>query len=316
MILRVSLRDGLALIGWTRFVESSLPQKRLIKMRISIPSRFVNLVYLAKEIHEMKNFLRMATLGIMVVFGIQHLQAGILEDVMEGKARAVDLTYPLNEKNPYWPVGNYSPFKYEVIANIKKDMVFSGRYSTPEHLGTHLDAPNHFELNQPSVDQLPFEQLVGPAVLIDITDKSEHDPDYVLLSSDIEQWEKVHGQIPDGSVVLLHTGWSKRWHNFEEYKNKDMHGCMHFPGYSKESALFLVEKRRIRGIGIDTLSGDCGNCSAFQVHHVINRAGKFILENVANLDMLPPRGFTLVVAPIKIEGGSGGQCRIWALVPK
>lgn len=264
----------------------------------------------------MNIFVRTVTLGVMLIFWKPYLHAGILEDVMEGKASVIDLTYPLNEKNAYWPVGNYTPFRYEGIANIKKDMVSFGRYSTPEHLGTHIDAPNHFELNQASVDQIPFEQLVGPAVMIDITGKAGQDHDYVLLLSDIEQWEKTHGQIPDGSIVLLHTGWGKRWHNFEEYKNQDTAGFMHFPGYSKEAAVFLVEKRHVKGVGIDTLSGDCGNSSTFQVHHVMNRAGKFILENVANLDTLPPSKFTLIVAPIKIEGGSGGQCRIWALVPR
>lgn len=264
----------------------------------------------------MKMFLNVVVIGILFLSQESCLWAGILEDVMEGKASVVDLTYPLNEKNAYWPVGNYTPFKYEVIANIKKDMVFSGRYSTPEHLGTHIDAPNHFELNQPSVDQLAFEQLVGHAMVIDITDKTERIPDYTLSQSDILLWEKANGQIPDGSIVLLHTGWSKRWQNFEDYKNKDNNGMMHFPGYSKEAVSYLVEQRHIKGIGIDTLSGDCGNSSDFQVHHVINRAGKFILENVANLDKLPPKGATLIIAPIKIEGGSGGQCRIWALLPK
>lgn len=264
----------------------------------------------------MKIFLKIFMLGIMFFLQKQGLRAGILEDVMEGKASVIDLTYPLNEKNAYWPVGNYTPFKYEVIANIKKDMVFSGRYSTPEHLGTHIDAPNHFELNQHSVDQIPFEQLVGSAIIIDITDKTERNPDYALSQSDILSWEKTNGQIPNGSIVLLHTGWSKRWHNFEDYKNTDINGRMHFPGYSKEAASFLVEKRHIKGVGIDTLSVDCGNCSDFPVHHNINGAGKFILENVANLDKLPPKGATLIIAPIKIEGGSGGQCRIWAILPK
>lgn len=104
----------------------------------------------------MKMFLKIFMLGLLFCFQKQCLWAGILENVMEGKASVIDLTYPLNENNAYWPVGNYTPFKYEVIANIKKDMVFSGRYSTPEHLGTHIDAPNHFEFNQPSVDQIPL----------------------------------------------------------------------------------------------------------------------------------------------------------------
>lgn len=264
----------------------------------------------------MKLFLQMVAMGIMLFFQGKVLRAGILEDVTEGKASVIDLTYPLNERNAYWPVGNYTPFKYEVISNIKKDMVFSGRYSTPEHLGTHIDAPNHFGQNQYSVDQIPFEQLVGHAVVINVSDKTEKDADYALSLSDILLWEKSNGQIPDKSIVLVNTGWSKRWNNFEDYKNNDAYGRMHFPGYSKEAAFFLVEKRRIQGIGIDTLSGDCGNCSDFQVHHIINGAGKFILENVANLDKLPPKGATLILAPIKIEGGSGGQCRIWAILPK
>lgn len=254
--------------------------------------------------------------GIISFFSGLCLYAGVLESVMEGKTTVIDMTYSLNEKNAHWPIGQYTPFKYEVIATIRKDRVFSGRYSTPEHLGTHIDAPNHFEQNQPSVDQIPFEQLVGPAILVDIKEKVERDYDYTLTALDILQWEKINGQIPDGAIVLLYTGWGNRWNSFENYKNNDKNGQMHFPGYSKESATFLVEKRHVRGVGIDTLSGDCGASSDFQVHHVINGAGKFILENVANLDKLPSRGATLIIAPIKIEGGSGGQCRIWAILPK
>lgn len=264
----------------------------------------------------MRIFLQVFLSGILLFLHGHFLWAGILEDVMEGKASVIDLTYPLNEKNAHWPIGNYAPFKYEAIATIKKDKVFSGKYSTPEHLGTHIDAPNHFELHQPSVDQIPFEQLVGHAVVINITDKGEKNADYVLSASDILSWEKANGVIPNGSIVLLNTGWNKRWSNFEHYKNADECGRMHFPGYSREAASFLVEKREIKGIGIDTLSGDCGNCSDFAVHHMINGAGKFILENVANLDKLPPKGATLIIAPIKIEGGSGGQCRIWAVLPR
>jgi kynurenine formamidase len=261
-------------------------------------------------------FLRIFIFSILLLFQRYYLLAGILEDVMEDKASVIDLTYPLNEKNAYWPVGNYTPFKYEVIATIKKNKVFSGKYSTPEHLGTHIDAPNHFEQNQPSVDQIPFEQLIGPAVVINIIDKVAYNADYTLSLSDISVWEKTHGTIPDGAIILLNTGWSSRWDNFEDYKNSDKNGRMHFPGYSKDTARFLVEKRHIKGIGIDTLSADCGNCSDFAVHHVINGAGKFILENVANLDKLSPKGATLIIAPIKLEGGSGGQCRIWAILPK
>lgn len=264
----------------------------------------------------MKTFLRNLVLLIPFLFQGQVLCAGALEDVMNGNALVIDLTYPLNEENAYWPIGSYTPFTYEVIANIKRDKVLSGKYSTPEHLGTHIDAPNHFETNKPSVDQIPLEQLVGPAVVIDATEKTGRDADYAVSVSDVLLWEKANGSIPAGAIVLLNTGWSTRWNNFEDYKNNDKSGTMHFPGYSHEAARFLVEKRHIRGIGIDTLSGDCGASSDFKVHHIINGAGKFILENVANLDKLPPKGAILILAPIKIEGGSGGQCRIWAIVPK
>ena len=181
----------------------------------------------------MKIFLQMLTLGITLFSFGQGLWAGVLEDVVKGKATVIDLTYPLNEKNAYWPVGPYTPFKFEVIANLRKDKVFSGRYSTPEHLGTHIDAPNHFEEGLPSVDQIPFEQLIGPAVVINVTDKVEKDADYTLSPSDILLWEKDNGQIPEGAIVLLNTGWSKRWHDYDNYKNFDKKGSMHFPGYSK-----------------------------------------------------------------------------------
>ena len=103
--------------------------------------------------------------------------------------------------------------------------------------------------------------------------------------------------------------------DYDKYKNADDANKLHFPGYSAEAARFLVEKRNINGIGIDTLSADYGISTDFAVHHIINGTGKYILENVANLDKLPPRGATLIIAPIKIEGGSGGQARIWAILP-
>ncbi len=107
----------------------------------------------------------------------------------------------------------------------------------------------------------------------------------------------------------------KKWNDYDKYKNADENNKLHFPGYSEDAAIYLIEKRNIKGIGIDTLSADYGISSDFIVHHIINGEGKYILENMANLDKLPPNGATLVIAPIKIEGGSGGQTRIWAILP-
>ncbi len=238
-----------------------------------------------------------------------------LQQLFDGEMEILDLTYPLNDTSPYWPVENYVPFSLKTIATLKEDGVLSKSFTTPEHLGTHIDAPNHFEPNQPSVDQIPVKQLFAPGVVIDIAPQSEVNADYRMTTEDIKEWEKEHGRIPKNAVVMLHTGWGRFWKNFDRYKNQDVRGKLHFPGYSAEAAKFLVEHRKVRGIGIDTLSIDYGMSQDFIVHHIVNGAGKYGLENVAHLDRLPPRGFYLVIAPIKIETGSGGPARIFAVLP-
>lgn len=238
-----------------------------------------------------------------------------VERLFAGKLHVVDLTYPINEKNAYWPAPNYEPFRLKTIATLEKDGVLSKAFSMPEHLGTHLDAPSHFERGQKSVDQIDSRDLFAPGVMIDASGEVALDDDFLLAAEHIEAWEKVHGRIPDGAVVLLHTGWGRHWGNAMRYQNKDLQGRLHFPGYSPEAAKFLVEQRRVRGIGIDTLSIDRGLSKDFAVHHIVNAAGRYGLENVASLDELPPRGFSLVVAPIKIETGSGGPARVLAILP-
>lgn len=254
-----------------------------------------------------------------ILFSSYHSYTAIsstsFEDVANGNCTIIDLTYPLNKSNAYWPGPSYTPFTYNTVATLKENGVFSGTYSTPEHLGTHIDAPNHFEDNQPSVDKLNLETLIGPAIVIDISGQVENDADYELTVADISYWEESNGRIPGRSIILLNTGWWRRWDDYDKYKNADDVNKLHFPGYSSKAAAFLVEKREINGIGIDTLSADYGISTDFAVHHIINGAGKYILENLANLDKLPPSGITLIVAPIKIEGGSGGQARIWAILP-
>jgi kynurenine formamidase len=258
--------------------------------------------------------------GLIIMAICLSLQTGILnadtlENVIRGRQTVIDLTYPLNSKNAYWPGPSYFPFKYEPVATMERNRVFSGKYSTPEHLGTHIDAPNHFVAGKPSVDQIPLEKLVGPAVVIDVSSMVAKNDDYQLAEDEVLSWEKAHGKVPTGAIVLLNTGWAKRWTDYGEYKNADEKGRLHFPGFSEEAARFLTEERDINGIGIDTLSADYGSSTNFIVHRIINGAGKYILENVANLDKLPPSGAILIIAPIKIEGGSGGQARVWAILP-
>jgi kynurenine formamidase len=237
-----------------------------------------------------------------------------LSQLASGNARIVDLTYTLNEKTPYWPGANYQPFELRTIATLEKDGVLSKALTLPEHLGTHIDAPNHFEADRPSVDQIPPADLFAPGVVIDISPLAEQDPDYTLSREDVTRWEEEHGEVPPKAVVLVQTGWARFWTNYDRYKNQDVRGTMHFPGVSAEAARFLVDERNVRGIGIDTLSIDPGNSREFPVHHVLNGATRYILENVARLDELPPRGFYLIIAPIKVETGSGGPTRIFAVM--
>jgi len=244
------------------------------------------------------------------------LGSSLWEEIKNGKIQLVDLTHPLNEKNPFWPGPKYFPFKLKTIATLESDGVFSMSFCTPEHYGTHVDAPNHFGERLISVDQIDVEALFGPAIVIDVEKQVEKDYDYRLTIDDIKDWESKYGHIPKGAIVLMYTGWAKRWSDAEEYENMDDEGVMHFPGFSKEAVQFLVNERDIKAIGIDTLSVDYGPSKDFPVHHVSSEAGKYNLENVANLDKLPPLGATLIIAPIKIEGGTGGPARIFALLPK
>lgn len=239
----------------------------------------------------------------------------LLNKLSNGELQVIDLTHTLNNTSPYWPNEKGSPFVYDTIFSHKSGAPGMGAYSTPEHFGTHLDAPIHGGDNLKSVDQLTSNDLFGPAVVIDITKQSELNPDYELTKADILNWESIHGQLPKGVIVLLSTGWSKKWNDYEAYKNEDDQGKMHFPGYSVDAAQFLIDKRNIRGIGIDNMSIDPAQAKGFPVHSIVNGSGKFQLENVANVHLLPPTGTFLIVAPIKIQGGSGGQVRLFAVLP-
>lgn len=238
-----------------------------------------------------------------------------LNDVAAGRARIIDLTHVLNEKNAYWPGPGYEPFHLRTIATIEKDGVLSKAFSMPEHLGTHIDAPNHFETGQPDLASIAPGQFFAPAAVMDISARAEVDADTTLTLQDITEWEAAHGRVPDGAVILLHTGWGRFWNNYARYKNQDAMGKLHFPSYSAEAAEFLIHQRKAKGLGVDNLSIDRGISKDFAVHHIVNKAGRYGLENVAGLEKLPARGFFVIVAPIRIEAGSGGPTRILAILP-
>ncbi|MEZ6053311.1 MAG: cyclase family protein [Planctomycetaceae bacterium] len=243
-------------------------------------------------------------------------QATPIEAIADEQVQVIDLSYPLNSQTNFWPGDKYEPFTLETIATLEKDGVLSKAMRLPEHIGTHIDAPNHFEPNQPSVAEINPQDLIGPGVVIDISAQAETDADYGLSLKDIQSWEHEHGRIPDGAIVLLNTGWGRFWSQPERFQGRDVTGKLHFPSYTQEAARFLIHDRKARGLGVDTLSIDRGISKKFEVHHITNAATRYGLENIAHIERLPPRGFTLFVAPMKIENGTGGPARVFAILPK
>jgi kynurenine formamidase len=187
-----------------------------------------------------------------------------------------------------------------------------------EHGGTHIDAPIHFAEGRLAVDEIPLQKLIAPAIVIDVRTLVEENRDYRLAPRDIEMWEARNGIIPQGAVVLMLTGWGRGWPDKFRYLGSPTPSdakTLHFPGFSKEAAEFLVKERRVDGIGLDAPSIDYGPSQDFIVHQIINGANLYGLENIANLDKLPPKGAILVALPIKIKGGTGAPVRIIGILP-
>ena len=236
-----------------------------------------------------------------------------LRGVSDGSTRVVDMTYALNAQLPAWP-GDGRAFEAKVEATPEKDGYFARSFWTLEHYGTHMDAPAHFPPGKEFLDQIPVTHLFAPAVVIDVREEAAQDPDYRLRVMRVEKWEALYGRIPTGAVVLLRTGWASRWPDQARYRNMDSAGVMHFPGFSVEAAKLLIERGAV-ALGIDTLSIDYGPSKDFEVHRVTLPAGLYQLENLANMDQLPEAGAFLISAPIKLEGGSGGPVRVFAILP-
>ena len=224
----------------------------------------------------------------------------------------LDLTHPISESSPTWDDSE----KYTVRQTASHDShgYYARELTMPEHFGTHIDAPAHYVNGLWTVDQIPTERLIRPLAIIDVSKKAARNPDYQLTLDDVADWEDLHGHVPQGAVVLLRTGWGDRWNNVKSFRNADAHGVMHFPGFSLEAAQFLVEARFVVGIGTDTMSVDPGVSHDYAVHQYCSRHSVYHLENVANLEITPESGATLIVAPAKIENGSGAPARLMAML--
>ena len=237
------------------------------------------------------------------------------------RGRWIDLSHSFSEDTIYWPTacGFEKTVDFQGM-NPKGYFYASNSFRASEHGGTHIDAPFHFAEGKKTVDQIPVEQLIGPAVVVDVSDVALTTPDYLVSISDFEAWESRYGALPKGAIVILKTGFYQFWPDRERYmgtaeKGPEAVARLHFPGLGPEAAEWLVKERDIRAIGIDTPSIDYGQSTQFRTHRILSEANLPAFENVANLGALPARGFFLIALPMKIEGGSGGPVRIVAFLP-
>ena len=233
----------------------------------------------------------------------------------------VDLTYSFDSTTIYWPTA--SGFKLHVDAKGWQDGGYyyeANSFESAEHGGTHLDAPVHFAEGKWASDEIPLDRLIGPGVVIDISEKALADRDYLIRAMDLKAWEAEHGLLPEGSIVLFRTGYGQYWPDRVQYMGTDIRGAegvaaLHFPGLDSDAAVWLREQRRVRAVGIDTPSIDYGQSTRFEAHQELFAGNIPVFENVANLDALPILNFNVIALPMKITGGSGGPLRIIAIVP-
>ena len=183
-----------------------------------------------------------------------------------------------------------------------------------EHAGTHLDAPIHFSEAGATAEKIPADSLVVPLAVVDVAAKAAQNPDYQLSRSDLAAWETAHGRLPDGCCVAMHSGWARYATDAAKFTGKDAAGVFHFPGFDPDASAWLLKERQVAGIAVDTLSLDHGPSKDFRTHTQWLPAGRWGIENAANLDRVPAAGATLVVGLAKVKDATGGPVRLLALV--
>jgi kynurenine formamidase len=247
------------------------------------------------------------------------LFAGLASADLEGQI--IDLTHAFDSETIFWPTEE--GFVLEKGPEIETEQGYhyaAHRFRMAEHGGTHIDAPIHFYENRWTLDEIPLDRLVGPAVLVDVASQCAENRDYRVSIADFEAWERHHGRIPGASIILIRTGFGRFWPDRKLYLGTEERGDaavakLHFPGLAPDAARWLIAERHIHAVGLDTPSIDYGQSKKFETHRILFEANVPAFENLAGLDALPASGFTVVALPIKIRGGSGGPLRAIAILP-
>jgi kynurenine formamidase len=228
------------------------------------------------------------------------------------REKLVDLSHVFRHDFPTFPGAPASSVSTAVTI---EDQGFYGQVWTIwEHICTHMDVPAHFVADGRSSPELSLDELVAPVVVVDISERVAGEPDTVLTPDDLARFERRHGRIPRDAVVAMYSGWETRADSVEAYRNVDAGGSMRFPGFGNDAAEWLIKRRRIRGIGVDTMSLDHGSSTTFDVHLTVLGADCYGVENLRNLKQLPPQGATILLGLIPWHEGSGGPCRAFASV--
>jgi kynurenine formamidase len=224
----------------------------------------------------------------------------------------LDLTQPLFEGFPTF--GGDKWFTKEPFLTYAKDKLNINKWTLMEHTGTHMDAPLHFSPDGMSVDLIPVSDLVVPLAVVDIKSRAHDNPDAAVTPDDIKEWEAKNGPLPEGCCVAMNSGWGDLLMT-PKFAGRDDAGKNHTPGFHGETAHMLMTERKVKGIGVDTLSLDTGlNTGPFPVHYSWLPSGRWGVECLANLDTVPAKGAYLVLGGPKVKGATGGPSRVLALV--
>lgn len=227
--------------------------------------------------------------------------------------RVLHLSHVIDANIPQW--SGDPPVEFTNVASRETNGYYLRRFSLGEHTATHINAPISFHPGGIGIDQYSAQSLVVPAVVIDVRQQAAANSDYAIALSHIQNWEQQHGQIPPNSVVLLFTGWQDKWLDTKAFLNLDADGIPHFPGFGIEATQFLLTQRQIAGVGIDTHGVDPGQDETFAINRLVLEKPRIVLENLTNLDQLPPTGTTLVIGILRLQSGSGSPVAVLALVP-
>jgi len=222
----------------------------------------------------------------------------------------VDLTHPLTTTFPVYALGEEA--RRQTVTTIEDDGYYMQRWRLYEHTGTHVDAPVHFSPGGRYATELTLSELTAPAAVVDISRRAARNPDTVVTVDDLRRYERRHGRIPRGAAVLMDSGWARKVHDPDAYRGVDEDGNLHFPGFGAEACEWLVQRRGVRCLGVDTLSTDRGLSTTFDVHVILAEADGYGLENLAGLGRVPAAGARIAVGLIPLEEGSGGPARVAA----